>query len=130
MKRKAKIAGKSRARGAASAAHPRAAAGEKTSMRQMAVHPSAAADRPSGVAAPVRAPSPEEDEAEREFREWIRRYGPVERAVYAERERREASRRRRALERRRAFGASSAKRSCALCLAAPPRIIPLLSGGV
>jgi len=102
MKRKAKIAGKSRARGAASAAHPRAAASEKTSMRQMAVRPSAAADRPSGVAAP--ALSPAEEATEREFREWIRRYGPVERAVYAERERREASRRRRALERRRAFG--------------------------
>ena len=101
MKRKATIAGENRTRAAASAAHPRVSAGEKTSMRQMAVGPSAA-DRPSGAAAP--ALSPEEDEAEREFREWIRRYGPVERAVYAERARREASRRRRALERRRAFG--------------------------
>jgi len=49
--------------------------------------------------------TPAEEAAEREFREWIRRYGPVERAVCAERERREASRRRRAAERRRAFGA-------------------------
>ena len=45
-----------------------------------------------------------EDEAEREFREWIRRYEPVERAVHAERERQEASRRRRARERLKAFG--------------------------
>ena len=102
MKRKAKIAGKSRARIAASAARLCAVADGKTSMRQMAVHPSAAG-RPSGVAAPVRPPSPEEA-AEREFREWIRRYEPVERAVYAERERREVSKRRRAAERRRAFG--------------------------
>ena len=110
MKRKAKIAGKSLSRVAASAAspctasaaHPCAVADGKTSMRQMAVHPSVSADRPSGVAASVRAPA--EEAAEREFREWIRRYGPVERAVYAERERREASRRRRAAERRRAFG--------------------------
>jgi len=45
-----------------------------------------------------------EEAAEREFREWILRYGPVERAVCEERARREASRRRRAQERRRAFG--------------------------
>ena len=54
------------------------------------------------VAAPARMAA--EDEAEREFREWIRRYEPVERAVHAERERREASRRRRARERLKAFG--------------------------
>ena len=72
MKRKAKIAGKIRTRGAAAAA------------------------------ASVRAPA--EAAAEREFREWIRRYGPVERAIYAERGRREASRHRRARERLRAFG--------------------------
>ena len=49
--------------------------------------------------------TPAEEEAEREFREWIRRYEPVERAVYEERAQREASKRRRAAERRRAFGA-------------------------
>ena len=113
MKRKAKITGKSRVRAAASAARPCAMACGKASMHQATVRASArgaaagasgcgAADRPSGVAAPVRAPA--EEAAEREFREWIRRYEPVERAVYAERERREASRRRRAAERRRAFG--------------------------
>ena len=32
--------------------------------------------------------APAEEEAEREFREWIRRYEPVERAVYEERARR------------------------------------------
>ncbi len=86
MSRKAKIAVKTRTRGAASAASPYAAACGKASMRRNEAH------------------SPVEEEAEREFREWIHRYEPVERAVYAERERREASRRRRALERRRAFG--------------------------
>ena len=45
-----------------------------------------------------------EEAAEREFREWIQRYEPVERAIYAERERREASKRRRARERLKAFG--------------------------
>ena len=49
--------------------------------------------------------TPAEEETEREFREWIRRYEPVERAVYEERAQREASKRRRAAERRRAFGA-------------------------
>ena len=87
MKGKAKIAGKSRTRAAASAANPHAATGEKASRRRDA----------------ARAPAAEA--AEREFREWIRRYEPVERAVYAERARREASKRRRAAERRRAFGA-------------------------
>ena len=77
MKRKAKIAGKNR---------PRAAVGGKAPMPEKAALP------------------PAEAAAEREFREWIRRYGPVERAIYAERERREASRRRRARERLRAFG--------------------------
>ena len=56
----------------------------------------------ASAAAPAR-PSAEEA-AEREFQEWIRRYEPVERAIYAERERREASKRRRAAERRKAFG--------------------------
>ena len=114
MNRKAKIAGKPRARGTASAAHPRAAMGGKASMRRDAVRPSTAAAacemarmrekavRPVSAAASARAPS--EDAAEREFRQWIRRYEPVERAIYAERERREASKRRRALERRKAFG--------------------------
>jgi len=113
MKRKAKITGKSRVRAAASAARPCAMACGKASMHQATVRAPArgaaagasgcgAADRPSGVAAPVRAPA--EEAAEREFREWIRRYEPVERAVYAERERREALRRRRAAERRKAFG--------------------------
>ena len=87
MNRKAKIAGKRHERGAASAAHSCTAAGGKASMRQ----------------GDALLPSPEES-AEREFREWIRRYGPVERAIYAERERREASKRRRARERLRAFG--------------------------
>jgi len=94
MKGKAKIAGMPRTRVAASAEHPRAAACGKAAIRQEAARPAAAA--------PARSPA--EEAAEREFREWIRRYEPVERAVYAERERREASRRRRALERRRAFG--------------------------
>ena len=123
MKGKAKIAERSRACGAASAARPRATVGPKASMRQKGALPSGGtasartaspaapahlarvsspADPPS---APAAARAPSEDVAEREFREWIRRYGPVERAVYAERERREASRRRRAAERRRAFGA-------------------------
>ena len=57
---------------------------------------------PVAAAAPARSPA--EEAAEREFREWIRRYEPVERAIYAERERREASKRRRAMERLRAFG--------------------------
>jgi len=60
-------------------------------------------NRKAKIAGNTRAPAA--DAAEREFREWIRRYEPVERAVYAERERREASKRRRAAERRRAFGA-------------------------
>ena len=98
MKGKAKISGKSRARVAACAAHPCAAAGGKG-----ASHPHAAACGKASMRRDA-ALTPAEEAAEREFREWIRRYGPVERAVYAERERREASRRRRALERRRAFG--------------------------
>ena len=72
MNREAKISGKPRARGTASAA--------------------------------ASALSPAEEAADREFREWIRRYEPVERAIYAERERREASKRRRARERLKAFG--------------------------
>ena len=98
MKGKAKIPEKSCACGAASAAHPCAAAGGKG-----ASHPHAAACGKASMRRDA-ALTPAEEAAEREFREWIRRYGPVERAVYAERERREASRRRRAAERRRAFG--------------------------
>ena len=56
----------------------------------------------SAAVPPMRPPA--EEAAEREFREWIRRYEPLERAICAERERREVSKRRRALERRRAFG--------------------------
>ena len=129
MKRKAKIARKPRARGTASAAHPRAAMGgkvakhrdavspsvaaaacEKGSMRRDAVRPLPSAHTGTAGILPVAARAdkalpPAEEAAEREFREWIQWYEPVERAIYAERERRETSKRRRAAERRRAFGA-------------------------
>ena len=113
MKEKAKIAGEIRARGAATAAHPRAAAGGKASIRQESALPSGgtASARLVTAGSPTRQPSvaasaraQAEEAAERAFREWIRRYEPVERAIYAERARREASKRRRARERLRAFG--------------------------
>ena len=113
MKEKAKIAGEIRARGAATAAHPRAAAGDKATMRRKSALPSGgtASARLVTAGSPTRQPSvaasaraQAEDAAERAFREWIRRYEPVERAIYAERARREASKRRRARERLRAFG--------------------------
>ena len=108
MKRKAKVAEENRTRVAASAAHPRAAAGDKATMRRKSalarLVAAASPTRQPSVGTSTLLPSPEEA-TEREFREWIRRYEPVERALYAERERREASKRRRAAERRRAFGA-------------------------
>ena len=113
MKRKAKVAEENRTRVAASAAHPRAAAGDKATMRRKSALPSGgtASARLVTAGSPTRQPSvaasaraQAEDAAERAFREWIRRYEPVERAIYAERARREASKRRRARERLRAFG--------------------------
>ena len=71
MKGKSEIAGKSRTRAAASAAHPCAVADGKASMRRAA------------------ALTPAEEAAGREFRAWMAKYGPVERAVHAERERRD-----------------------------------------
>ena len=51
-----------------------------------------------------RARTPSEEAEYREFREWMSKYEPVERAILEERDRRAESKRRRELERRKAFG--------------------------
>ena len=87
LKGKVKITGNQWTWGAASATHPREVSGKEVFIRQKVSCTSA------------------EEAAEREFREWIRRYEPVERVIHEERERREASKHRRAVERGKAFGA-------------------------